>query len=62
MISIDQSKPVVIMFMDLSLAFDTVDRNLCTFQSYSEPLSQCVCVCFHILLCVIFLFSGETQG
>ena len=77
MMSIDQDKPVMLILLDLSAAFDTVDHNvLCSrlkdmfglsdkvlgwFQSYLEQHSQRMSV-RGILSDIQVLLSGVLQG
>ena len=77
MMSIDQGKPVILVLLDLSAAFDTVDHNVLFsrlkhmfglsgrvlewFQSYLEQRSQRVSV-HGILSDIQFLLSGVPQG
>ena len=75
MMSIDQGNPVILVLLDLSAAFDTVDHNvlfsrlkdifglsgkvLALFKSYLEQRSVSV---HGILSDVQFLLSGVPQG
>ena len=77
MMSIDQGKPVILVLLDLSAAFDTVDHNVLFsrlkdmfglsgrvlewFRSYLEQRSQRVSV-HGILSDIQFLLSGVPQG
>ena len=60
---IDQGKHVILVLMDMSVAFDTVDdnENLSRFRSYLEQCSQKVYV--HGILSDIQVFvSGVSEG
>ena len=77
MMSIDQGKPVILVLLDLSAAFDTVDHNVLFsrlkdmfglsgrvlewFRSYLEQRSQRASV-HGILSDIQFLLSGVPQG
>jgi len=77
MMSIDHGKPVILVLLDMSAAFDTVDHNVLFsrlkdifglsgkvlewFRSYLEQCSQRVSV-HGILSDIQFLLSGVPQG